>query len=132
MIHPDDTFTVYLDGKDHEDTSPSRPAIVVRRGTAAEWRTQAAAVGEAFETRGGEYIDRLIASMSPMIVAFRNVPDDDLAALLSLRELRLLAGGLMSRADLQDTDRGNSESPSPSPAAVSAESATQQSAGVAA
>lgn len=131
MIHPDDTFTIFLDdiGQDKPDDG-TRPAIVCRYGTAADDRRFDQSVEHALQLNDvAEMATRLDVLICGRVVTTRNVkrPADhlSLAEHLTTRDLRSLASAFTAFADLLDTDRKKSESPSRTDAAASAGPATQ-------
>lgn len=135
MISPDDTFTIYLDAELPEDQRlpvVHRPALVYRFGTVAELREHQRKLMEITQLHGVEYTEALLDRARFNLVEARNLkrpdgtPTEDLAEVMTIRDLRILAQEYAVSAELSESDRKKSELPSPTSAAASAEPAATE------
>ena len=115
MIHPDDTFSIDLDGK----PASEGPRLTFRYGTAASWRTYRAKLKALEMDRNEDGLDDAIALVNSLAVERHDLPED-LAEVATVGTVARLALNLPVYAELSEYAQKNSESPQRLPAAESA------------
>lgn len=118
MIHPDDTFTIDLDGK----PATEGPRLTFRYGTAASWRQYRARLKALQTDDGDDGLVEAIGLINVLVVERHDLPDD-LAEVATIGTVVKFANGLPVYAELSEYAQKNSESPQRLPAVESAETA---------
>lgn len=125
MIHPDDTFTIFLDRLPDDSPAADRPALVFRVGAASSWRGYEAGI-DAIMTAPDKSRDEIVESLAQVIESrmadHRNI---GLPLIDHMAEPMIIniASTLQRRQRLTESDLKNFGSPSPLVAAASAPSA---------